>query len=260
MKNMMEQKRDIPTLENGKQVYDNYTEEDQLVWQILFERQIKNLPNAASEGYIQGLASVGFVADSIPDFNQTNEVLLDATGWELVAVEGIVDDQLFFQLLSEKKFPATTWLRSMAELDYLEEPDMFHDVFAHVPLLVNQSFVDFLQALAALALEHLNDAWAIELISRIYWFTIEFGLITEKEGLRIYGAGILSSAGETKFSLSEAPKRFDYDVRTILGTGFRKDTFQENYFIVTSYEQLYNSIDIIRDELNAKLAEIEFSK
>ena len=161
-------------------------------------------------------------------------------------VPGIVDDAIFFQLMANRKFPASTWLRKMSELDYLEEPDMFHDVFAHVPLLTNQAFVDFLQELSKIGLEYIDNKWAIELLSRVYWFTVEFGLIREAEGLRIYGAGILSSAGETLFSLSEKPKRFEYNVEQILNTPYRKDTFQDRYFIIDSYEQLYESLPEIK--------------
>ena len=254
-----DQKRIIPTLKDMKQVYENYTEEDHQVWQILYDRQIKNIPDAASIEFIQGLRHVGFNRERIPNFEETNLILANLTGWELVAVEGIVDDKLFFQLLSEKKFPATTWLRTMEELDYLEEPDMFHDVFAHVPLLANQHFVDFLQQLSSIALECLNNRWAIELLSRIYWFTVEFGLIQEEAGLRIYGAGILSSAGETKFSLSKDPVRNHYDVGRILDTGYRKDKFQEQYFIIGSYEELYHSIPAVKNELKARMQEMQMA-
>lgn len=249
----------IPTFKNKKQIYENYTSEDHKVWKVLFDRQMQNLPRAASNSFIEGLNAVNFSKHSIPNFKKINWTLSNLTGWELVAVKGIVNDKQFFQLLSEKKFPATTWLRTMEELDYLEEPDMFHDVFAHVPLLTNQHFVDFLHGLSAIALKHINNSWAIELLSRIYWFTVEFGLIREAAGIRIYGAGILSSSGETKFSLSDKPKHNTYDVRTILGTGYRKDAFQENYFIIDSFEQLYKSVANIQDELEAKLLEMEFA-
>lgn len=253
-------KRQIPTLKNMKQVYDNYTSEDHKVWKILYDRQIGALPKAASATFIEGLAAVDFKPDRIPNFEETNTLLACLTGWELVAVEGIVDDALFFELLAQKKFPATTWLRTMEELDYLEEPDMFHDVFAHVPLLANQHFVDFLQGLAAIALAHLDNPWAIQLISRIYWFTVEFGLIKENDGTRIYGAGILSSSGETAFSLSDAPVHSPYDVKTILGTGYRKDTFQESYFVIDSFEELFNSVEKVKYELSALLEEMEVAR
>ncbi|QSE96175.1 phenylalanine 4-monooxygenase [Fulvivirga lutea] len=247
------EKRSIPTLKNMQQVYDNYTVEDHKVWKILFDRQIKNLPTAATAEYLAGLDRINFTNDEIPNFEKTNKILREATGWELVAVEGIVDDQLFFELMANKKFPATTWLRKMSELDYLEEPDMFHDVFAHVPLLVNQPFVDFLQALSQIAVEHAGDVKAIDLLSRVYWFTVEFGLIRESSGLRIYGAGILSSAGETKFSLSNEPKHFEYNVDQILNTPYRKDIFQDRYFIIDSFEELFESIHEVRMLLNDRI-------
>jgi len=232
-----------------RQIYDNYTPEDFEVWRILYERQIKNLPNAASKAHLEGLDKVNFVSDEIPHFEDTNKILSELTGWRLAVVPGIVPDYTFFELMSNRRFPATTWLRKMEELDYLEEPDMFHDVFAHVPLLSNQNFVNFLEELSKIGLSYVGNDYAIELLSRIYWFTVEFGLIQEEAGLRIYGAGILSSAGETKFSLSEEPPKYDFDVRTIANTSYRKDVFQDRYFVIQSYEQLYNSIPEIKEVL-----------
>ena len=241
-------------MEKMKQAYEKYTEKDFKVWKVLFERQIVNLPDAASTAYLDGLKAVNFTADKIPNFNETNAVLRKLTGWELAVVPGLIDDDLFFQLMADRKFPASTWLRKMEELDYLQEPDMFHDVFGHVPLLSNQAFVDFLQGLSKIALKHIDDKWAVELISRIYWFTVEFGLIREEKGLRIYGAGILSSAGETRYSLSNEPTHTPYDVKTVLNTPYRKDVFQDRYFVIDSYEQLFNSLgeieQVLEEELN----------
>lgn len=252
---MISTERQITTLEGMRQVYENYTAEDREVWQILFDRQISNLPTAATREFMSGIDRIDFNRERIPNFDETNSLLRSMTGWEVVAVPGIVDDRLFFELMANKKFPATTWLRKMEELDYLEEPDMFHDVFAHVPLLTNQAFVDFLQALSQIGLEYVGDSYAIELLSRIYWFTIEFGLIRESSELRIYGAGILSSAGETEYCLSSEPNHFEYSVEQILNTPYRKDKFQEEYFIIDSYEQLYASIGTIKDQLSMKIAE-----
>ena len=246
-------KREIPTLKNMQQVYENYTAEDHIVWEVLFDRQIKNINLYATQAYIEGLELVGFQRNRIPNFQRVNGVLGNLTGWELVAVEGIVDDQLFFELLADKKFPATTWLRKMSELDYLKEPDMFHDVFAHVPLLANQKFVDFLEQLAKIALRHIDNGWAIQLISRIYWFTVEFGLIEESGKLKIYGAGILSSTGETEFSISEEPIHHLYGVERMFNTGYRKDHFQEEYFVIDSYQTLFDSIGQIEDALNSRI-------
>lgn len=236
-----------------KQNYDNYTAEDQKVWNILFDRQFPSLPKAATKEFLVGLDKVNFNGQAIPNFEETNKLLRALTGWEIYAVPGIVEDGLFFDLMANKKFPATTWVRKMSELDYLEEPDMFHDVFAHIPLLANQSFVDFLQAISKFGQEWIEDEWAIHLLSRIYWFTIEFGLIREEGELKIYGAGILSSSGETKYSLSDEPNHFEYDVDTILDTPYRKDNMQENYFIIDSYEQLYESLPEIKSKIEERL-------
>lgn len=246
--------RQIATLKDMQQVYQNYTPEDQEVWGILYDRQIKGLPTQASEEFMKGLDVVEFRGEQIPNFEIVNDILKKINGWEVVAVEGIVDDKIFFKLLSERKFPATTWLRKKEELDYLEEPDMFHDVFGHVPLLTNHAVTTFLQALSQIGYAHADNPEAIELLSRIYWFTIEFGLIRENNNLRIYGAGVLSSVGETRFSLSDAPQHFAYNVDQILDTPYRKDTFQDRYFIIDSYEQLLGSIDEIKTKLEAKLA------
>lgn len=236
-----------------KQNYKNYTAEDQQVWKILFERQFPSLPKAATKQFLLGLDQVNFTGEAIPNFEETNKVLRELTGWEIYAVPGIVEDALFFDLMANKKFPATTWVRKMSELDYLEEPDMFHDVFAHIPLLANQAFVDFLQAISKFGQEWIDDEWAIHLLSRIYWFTIEFGLIREDGELKIYGAGVLSSSGETKYSLSNEPNHFDYDVDKILDTPYRKDNMQENYFIIDSYEQLFESLPEIKTKIEQRL-------
>jgi len=246
----------LPPIEM-KQNYDNYTKEDQEVWKILFDRQFPQLPEAATEEFLKGLKKVNFTAEGIPNFEETNKILRELTGWEIYAVPGIVEDDLFFDLMANKKFPATTWVRKMSQLDYLEEPDMFHDVFAHIPLLANQAFVDFLQAISKFGKDWVGDEWAIHLLSRIYWFTIEFGLIREKGQLKIYGAGVLSSSGETQYSLSNEPAHHEYDVDQILDTAYRKDKMQQEYFIIDSYEQLYRSIPEIKEKIELRLKEKE---
>ncbi|MEM9831937.1 MAG: phenylalanine 4-monooxygenase [Bacteroidota bacterium] len=232
-----------------QQEYEKYTEEDFKVWKLLYERQIVNLPGAASQAYLDGLRTISFTSDKIPNFEETNDVLRQLTGWGIHVVPGLIDDDKFFQLLSNRKFPSSTWLRKLSQLDYLEEPDMFHDVFGHVPLLTNQPFVDYLQELSKIALRYIENPWAIHLISRIYWFTVEFGLIKENSNLRIYGAGILSSAGETEYSLSKEAAHIPYNVVHIMGTAYRKDIFQKQYFVIDSYEQLFHSTDQIEEYL-----------
>ncbi|MDI1324708.1 MAG: phenylalanine 4-monooxygenase [Algoriphagus sp.] len=246
-----------PRLKELKQEYESYTKEDFKVWKILFERQMPNLPKAASKAYLEGVEAVKFSADKIANFEELNEVLAKTTGWAVHVVPGLIDDDLFFGLLNNRRFPSSTWLRKMEQLDYLEEPDMFHDAFAHMPLLTNQHYVDFLEELSGIALKHIENPWAIQLLSRIYWFTIEFGLIKEDGELKIYGAGILSSAGETKFSLSDEPAHYPYDVRRIMNQEYWKDHFQDKYFVIESYEQLFESLPEIEAVLEEMLAEKE---
>lgn len=242
-----------PRLKNLKQDYSAYTEEDFRVWKILFDRQYRNLPGAASTAFIEGLKTIGFTADKVADFEDANKRLAETTGWGIQVVPGLIDDDLFFNLLYHKRFPASTWLRKMNELDYLQEPDMFHDAFAHLPLLTNDDYSGFLQDLAKIALKNLHNPLAIELLSRIYWFTIEFGLIKEDGQLRVYGAGILSSVGETRFCLSDEPYHLQYDVKTILTTPYWKNKFQDRYFIIENFKELYASIPEIEKKLEEEL-------
>lgn len=228
---------------NMLQEYSKYVQEDFDVWRILYDRQLATLPGKATNDYLEGIKQVNFVSGKIPDFSEVNVLLGKHTGWRIHVVPGLIPSKEFFELMRDGNFCATTWLRKMSQLDYLEEPDMFHDVFGHVPLLTNQPLCNFLSDLSKIALKHIDNDLAIELIGRLYWFTVEFGLIQEKEGLRIYGAGILSSSGETDYSLfSDVPERVPYDVQTILDTPYIKDKYQVKYFIIDSFEQLYGSV------------------
>jgi phenylalanine-4-hydroxylase len=238
------------------QHYDQYTPDDQAVWELLFTRQMERLPGRASRAYMEGIVKTGFPNKRIPDFEQDlNPHLLPLTGWRVVAVPGLIGNREFFELMADRQFPATTWVRTRDQLDYLPEPDMFHDTFGHVPVLTNQAFCDFLAALSRLALSHVEHEETIEMIARLYWYTVEFGLIREavapgRTELRIYGGGILSSPGETIYALeSNVPNRIDYDVATLLQTPYVIDRFQEQYFVIDSYEQLYESVPTIEREL-----------
>jgi phenylalanine-4-hydroxylase len=243
-------------MKKQNQIYENYTPEDFLVWKTLFERQVKNLEGKVSSEYLKALNVIGFKADQIPDFNQIDSILALHTGWSLTVVSNISPQKDFFRFLYEKKFTATTWLRKFSELDYIEEPDMFHDVFGHVPLLVNKHYTDFFQGIADMALVNIDDPQAIELLGRIYWFTIEFGLISEENRLKIYGAGIISSFGETLHCLSDKVQVIPFDIETIMKTSYRNDQIQHKYFVIDSYEQLFNSLPIIHKELN-KIKELQ---
>lgn len=234
-----------------RQIYSNYTEQDFAVWKILFDRQMDILRSVASKSYLDAMEAVQFSNDRIPDFDKVNELLLPLTGWALTVVPNLCPDKEFFEHLDQKRFTATCWLRTMEQLDYLEEPDMFHDVFAHVPLLSNKDYVQFFKGLSEIALKFIDHAEMIDILSRIYWFTIEFGMIREDGMLKIYGAGIISSKGETLHCLSDAAAHEPFDVRTILATTYRKDTLQEKYFVIDSFEQLYHSLPEIEKQLDA---------
>ena len=238
----------------SKQIYTNYTAEDFLVWKTLYERQTKLLQDLASTEYLNALDIVGFSADKIPDFKEVEEALKPLTAWSLETVPNISEQKDFFNFLSQKKFTATCWLRKMEELDYLEEPDMFHDVFGHVPLLSNKPYTDFFEAISHIALEYIDNPEAIKLLGRIYWFTIEFGLIREAGELKVYGAGIMSSFGETNNSLSDKTEKYNFDVSLIFDTDFRTDILQDKYFVIDSYEQLYSSIPEIRSKLESRFS------
>lgn len=238
-----------------RQAYERYTPEDFEVWRLLYERQIQQIPQVASEAYSMGLKQVAFVAQRIPSFEETNALLAPLTGWKLHVVEGLIPNKEFFELMADRYFPATTWLRRLDQLDYLEEPDMFHDVFGHVPMLSNQSVCDFLSSLSRIALRHIENPYAIELIARLYWFTVEFGLIRENGQLKIYGAGILSSRGESEYSLrSPLPERVPFEVREVFRTPYIKEKYQDKYFVIDSYEQLFNAIPDIERILDEELS------
>lgn len=248
------------TMFNLKQEYNNYTETDFLVWKLLYEKQMQVLPNRAAKAYMDGLQDMNFNIHEIPKFEYVNKILANTTGWQIEVVPGLIPDKDFFELLANKKFPSSTWLRKLEELDYLEEPDMFHDCFAHMPLLAEQFFVDYLQALSKIALKYIDDALAVELIGRIYWFTVEFGLIQENEGLRIYGAGILSSAGESIFCLSDEANRKKFNIKEIMEKHYYKDNFQDRYYVIQDYKELFDAIPEIETMLEKALKQIPHDK
>lgn len=232
-----------------RQEYDLYTAEHHQVWELMYKEQIEILTSRATKTYLQGIETVQFEDHKIPRFTVINEALKTLTGWQVYAVPGIIDNKPFFELLAKKQFPATTWMRSLAQLKYIEEPDMFHDVFGHVPLLSEPYFAGFLNGLSQIALEFIESPTAVELMARIYWYTIEFGLIKEDQTIKIYGAGILSSPGESIYSLGTEPEHFAFDLDKILGTPYIKDKFQTQYFIAESYQQLYNSLPQLKERI-----------
>jgi len=224
-----------------EQNWQAYSEEDHAIWRLLFERQQRLLVGRACREYLEGLGGLGVAADGIPDFQHLNDILDEATGWQIVAVPGLVPDDVFFAHLARRRFPSTCFIRRRDQLDYLQEPDVFHDICGHVPLLMNPVFADYLQAygkggLKALGLGHLQR------LARLYWYTVEFGLIGTEEGLRIYGSGILSSAGESVYSLDDPrPRRLRFDLRRIMRTRYRIDAYQQLYFVIDDFQELFDA-------------------
>ncbi len=221
------------------QNYAAYTEADHDTYRRLYERQSALLPGLASQAFIDALPSLGAV-DRIPRFDDINARLMKATGWEIVAVPGLIPEVPFFSLLANRKFPVTDWIRKPEEFDYVVEPDIFHDLFGHVPLLFNPVIADFVQAYGQGGLRA-SELGACELLSRVYWYTIEFGLIREAGGLRAYGAGILSSSGELAHSVqSPEPKRLPLSLERAMRTRYKIDTYQQTYFVIDDMQQLLN--------------------
>ncbi len=237
------------------QEYEKYTAEDHEVWSKLYNDQMRHLPDISTSAYLEGIRRCGFKSDKVPNFNRINEALKDLTGWKVYVVPGLIPQKPFFEHLSRKEFPATTWLRSKEDLDYTPEPDMFHDVFGHIPMLSEPFFCDFLNGLSKIALKNIENENAVKLISRLYWYTVEFGLIKEDEEVKIYGAGILSSPGESLHSVQAFEKHEPYDPQKILDSNYNISDFQAQYFVIESYEQLFNSLGEIESIIDRYVLE-----
>ena len=215
-----------------------YTAADHDTYRRLYERQRALLPGLASEAFIAALPALG-ASDRIPRFEEVNERLHKATGWELVGVPGLIPEVPFFTLLANRKFPVTDWIRKPEEFEYIVEPDIFHDLFGHVPLLFNPVFADYVQRYGQGGLKA-QGLGSCEMLSRLYWYTIEFGLIREAGQLRAYGAGILSSSGELAYSVqSPEPQRIPLELEQTMRTRYKIDTYQQTYFVIDSFEQLF---------------------
>jgi phenylalanine-4-hydroxylase len=237
-----------------KQQFDKYTQEDFLVWKTLFERQEKNLQDKACSEYLEALENMKSVlnADAIAEFSKLNQWFEMRTGWEIYCVPGLIPVNEFFDLLSQKKFCSSTWLRSMESLDYLEEPDMFHDTFGHIPLLSNPVFSNFAHEFGKLGKSLAHDKEKVLMLQRLYWFTIEFGLI-EQNGLKLYGAGIASSYGESISSLSQGNEKRIFDMDEVLNQVFKTDEIQNVYFVIDSFESLFESILVLTQKWSHEL-------
>lgn len=237
------------TIDQG---WDRYSDADHAMWRTLYDRQSALLDRYAAPEFIQGLRQLD-VRDAIPDFRRASEMLDKATGWVLVAVPGLIPEREFFEHLAARRFPVTNWIRKPEEMDYLVEPDVFHDFFGHVPLLAHPVFADYMQAYGvggAKAIAH-N---AQEQLTRLYWYMVEFGLINTKDGLRAYGAGMLSSRGETQFCIdSPSPHRVGFDLERVMRTKYRIDDYQQTYFVLDSYQQLMDATSVDFTPIYARL-------
>lgn len=220
------------------QDWGRYTSQEHAMWDRLFERQARMLPGRAVDEFLAGLGMLRMARPGIPNFEELSERLMKATGWQVVAVPGLVPDRVFFDHLAHRRFVAGRFIRKPEEIDYLEEPDVFHDVFGHVPLLAHPVFADFMQAYGEGGLRA-DGMGAIDKLARLYWYTVEFGLIRRDGGLRLYGAGIVSSYGESHFALeSPSPNRLGFDLRRLMRTRYRIDDYQQTYFVINSFEDL----------------------
>lgn len=222
------------------QHWERYSAVQHGVWQTLFEHQAKVLPGRACDEFLSGLRKLALVSDRIPDFARLSDDLEKLTGWRVVAVPSLVPDDVFFEHLANRRFPAGQFIRRPDQLDYIEEPDVFHDVFGHVPMLAHPVFADYMQAYGKGGQRALSEFGALKNLARLYWYTVEFGLIESSKGLRIYGSGIVSSRAESIYAVeSPSPNRIAFDLERVMRTDYRIDDFQESYFVIPSFDELF---------------------
>ncbi len=229
-----------------------YTEEENETWAILLNRQMTAIDGRACDAFMDGLERLRFPADRIPQLDDVSRVLSDSTGWSVARVPALIPFSEFFQLLANRQFPAATFIRRRSELDYLKEPDIFHELFGHTPLLTNQHFADFTETYGHLGLAASKEARVF--LARLYWFTVESGLVDTPHGPRIYLGGILSSIGETEHALSDAPRRQTFDVMDALRTPYRIDIMQPLYYVIDSLSRLS---ELTRMDLMARIRDAQ---
>ena len=215
-----------------------YSDEEQAVWRLLLERQTALACRYACAEFLQGLKTLG-IGETIPDFAAVNAKLEPLTGWRVVAVPGLIPDAAFYDHLAHRRFPVTVWIRKREELDYLVEPDLFHDFFGHVPLLTDPVFADYMQEYGRRGVEAGPN---VHLLARLYWFTVEFGLIRTAQGLKVYGAGIVSSAAEIRHAIEgEGVERLPFDATTVMHRPYEIDRLQTTYFVLDDFRQLFEA-------------------
>jgi phenylalanine-4-hydroxylase len=222
-----------------EQDWGAYTQEQHAIWRTLFHRQEAVLEDRACAEFLAGIRDLGVEASGIPDFRRLNQRLQAATGWTIVAVPGLVPDAVFFAHLAHRRFPSTCFIRGKDQLDYLQEPDIFHDIFGHVPMLMNPVFADYMEAYGKGGLKALGLG-SLHRLARLYWYTVEFGLIRTQDGPRIFGSGIVSSRGESVYCLeSPIPNRLGFDLLRVMRTRYRIDNYQPSYFVIDGFAELF---------------------
>lgn len=229
-----------------KQEMNNYSPEDHEVWSALYEKRMSVLESTACSVYLKGAREIGLRSDSVPDLREVNEVLSARTGWAAVPVRGFIPAADFFQFLSRRRFPTTIIVRPRRQMDYLPEPDIFHDVFGHVPLHSDPVFADFLQRFGTLAAAA-RTAEDTERMARLFWFTVEFGLIRENGAIKVYGSGLISSAGDAANALSDRCDKRPFVLEQVLAQPFEIDHFQDVLFHIDSFEELFRAVETIEN-------------
>jgi phenylalanine-4-hydroxylase len=224
------------------QHYGSYTADEQAIWRTLYQRQLGLLADHAAPEFVAGLRLLGADEARIPVLEEASARLQRLTGFEVIGVPGLIPESDFFAHLAERRFPVTVWMRRRDELDYLVEPDLFHDFFGHLPMLAHTVFANFIQAYGALGARAHGPA-QLKMLARLYWYTVEFGLVATSRGLRAYGAGILSSSGETVYATrATGPARIGFDLQRVLRTNYLIDAYQKTYFVLDDIEQLFDSV------------------
>lgn len=223
------------------QCWSEYTRVEHEIWDFLYARQTQILQDRAAPEFLDGLKRLELSQSGIPDLERLNKALNTLTGWTVVMVPHLVPDEVFFEHLANRRFPAGRFIRKRDQLDYLEEPDIFHDIFGHVPMLAHPVFADYMQGYGKGGLRAAKLGF-LKNLARLYWHTVEFGLIKTDKGLRIYGAGIVSSFGESQYALeSQTPNRIGFDLLRLMRTEYEIDEFQKTYFAIDSFEQLFDA-------------------
>ena len=229
---------------------NHYTEKDHAIWTVLYTRLLQFLPETADINVFNSIQKLGYPVDRVPNLEEVNHKLTMLTDWTVVPLEDMVEDNEFIAMLAQKKYPCRTWLRTQEQLDNdIDEYDMFHDIIGHTPLLTIPAYSNYLTGLGKIALENLHNKTAIALLKKVYWHSIQFGIIATENTLKIYGAHLLSSRGETIYSISAGVPKYDLNVSIMMDTPYKKGSYQEKYFVINSYDDLFNSLDAIKSEL-----------